>query len=272
MLQREGMPPVEHNFCLLIATRKRENLKQELEKEFGVKCGYLLADLSRLDDVYRVANELLMMEQSIDILIHNAGIYLTKCEITSDGLEKVFVVNYLSNFIINYLLKERLKKENKARIIMVGSQGHRFAAWGLKLDDLNFERQRYTGLKSYGYAKTAQLLSMLFFDEYFRGSRVTINTMHPGAVLTDSGKDNGVIYKWFRKHLIDKMLKSPEISAEALYYLGVSQKIEGVSGKFFHLTTLEEPAPPALDREVAYELWDVSLRLIQREKFEKGVK
>ncbi|MCK7499675.1 MAG: hypothetical protein MZW92_61685 [Comamonadaceae bacterium] len=50
---------------------------------------------------------------------------------------------------------------------------------------------------------------------------------------------------------IDKTLKSPEISAEALYYLGVSKEMEGVSGKFFNLTTEEEPAPPALDKEAS---------------------
>jgi hypothetical protein len=44
-----------------------------------------------------------------------------------------------------------------------------------------------------------------------------------------------------------------------LYYLGVSKEVEAVSGKFFNLTTEEEPAPPALDKEVAYELWEKSL-------------
>jgi hypothetical protein len=35
--------------------------------------------------------------------------------------------------------------------------------------------------------------------------------------------------------------------------------LEGISGKFFNLTTEEEPAPPALDIEVARELWEKSL-------------
>ncbi|MCK7499689.1 MAG: hypothetical protein MZW92_61770 [Comamonadaceae bacterium] len=61
--------------------------------------------------------------------------------------------------------------------------------------------------------------------------------------------------------MIDKTLRSPEISAEALYYLGASKEIEGVSGKFYNLTTEEIPAPPALDKEVAYELWEKSLEL-----------
>jgi len=240
---------------------KSEKLKKEIESEFNIKCDYLIADLSRLQDIYDVAKKLLQMKESIDVLIHNAGVYLTKKHITEDGLEKVFVVNYLSTFIINYILMKRLKEENKARIIMVGSEGHRFAVWGLKLDDLSFEKQRYTGLKSYGYSKTAQLLSMIVYSEYFKDSKVTINTMHPGAVLTESGKDNGMLYQWYRKNILDKILKSPEISAEALYYLGVSKEIERISGKYFNLTTIEDPAPPALDKDVAYKLWDISIKL-----------
>ena len=156
---------------------------------------------------------------------------------------------------------DKLKSQGNARIIMVNSEGHRFAAWGLRIDDLNWEKRRYSGLKSYGSAKTAQLLSMIVFDEHFQNTGVSINAMHPGAVKTDTGQENGPVYRWFKKNFIDKTLKSPEISAEALYYLGVSKEMEDVSGKFFNLTTEEEPAPPALDKEVAYELWEKSLEL-----------
>ena len=156
---------------------------------------------------------------------------------------------------------KKLKSQEKARIIMVGSEGHRFAAWGIRLDDLNWEKQRYSGLKSYGTAKTAQLLSMIVFDEHFKNTGVTINTMHPGAVKTETGQENGPVYRWFKRNFLDKSLKSPLISAEALYYLGVSKEIEKVSGKFFNLTSEEEPAPPALDKEVAHELWEKSLEL-----------
>lgn len=240
---------------------KSEALRQEIESEFGVKCGYITADLSNLHDIHRVANELLNLRTPIDVLIFNAGVYLTKRELTTDGLEKVFVVQYLSSFIISYLLMDKLKTQENARIILVNSEGHRFAAWGLRLDDLNWDKRRYSGLKSYGSAKLAQLLSMIVFNEHFQGSGVSINAMHPGAVKTDTGQDNGPGYRWFKRNVIDKTLKSPEISAEALYYLGVSEKMEGISGKFFNLTTEEVPAPPALDKEVACQLWEKSLQL-----------
>jgi len=247
--------------CVNRNPEKSEALKKEIVGEFAVKCEYIIADLSKLDEIHRVGRELTQLNTEINVLIHNAGIYLTRRETTTDGLEKVFVIQYLSSFIINYILMEKLKAQEKARIILVNSEGHRFAAWGLRIDDLNWDKRRYSGLKSYGSAKIAQLLSMIVFNEHLKNTGISINAMHPGAVKTDTGQENGPVYLWFKRNFIDKTLKSPEISAEALYYLGVSKEIEGVSGKFFNLTTEEEPAPPARDKEIAYELWEKSLDL-----------
>jgi NAD(P)-dependent dehydrogenase (short-subunit alcohol dehydrogenase family) len=147
--------------CINRNKQKSEDLKREIESEFKVSCDYFLADLSSLEETHKVANELLKIESNIDLLIHNAGVYLTKRQITPDGIEKVFMVHYLSSFIINYKLKAKLKVQGKSRIILVNSEGHRFAAWGLRLDDLDWSKRRYSGLKSYGAAKLAQLLSML---------------------------------------------------------------------------------------------------------------
>ncbi len=245
--------------CVNRNPQKSEALKREIESEFGVRCDYLTADLGLLADIHRVGGELAALGAPIDVLIHNAGPYLTRREVTADGLETIFVVHYLASFILNHRLADKLKAQEQARILLVSSEGHRFAAWGLRLDDLNWERRRYSGLKSYGSAKLAQLQSMLIFDEHFRGSGVTINAMHPGAVKTETGRENGPVYRWFKKHFFDKSLRPAGISAEALYYLGVSDEMKGVSGKFFNLTTEEEPAPPAVDREAAAELWEKSL-------------
>ena len=247
--------------CVNRNLAKSQRLQKEIQNEFGTECEFLIADLSKLSDIHRVADELARLETPIDVLIHNAGVYLTRREITSDGLEKVWVVHYLASFIINYRLMDKLRAQDRARIIMVGSEGHRFAAWGLRLDDLNWEKRRYSGLGSYGSAKLAQLLAMIYFNEQFRNSGVSINTMHPGAVKTETGQENGALYRWFKKHCFDRTLKSPLVSAEALYYLGVSKEVDGVSGKFFNLSTMEDPAPPAMDRDVAGQLWEITLAM-----------
>jgi NAD(P)-dependent dehydrogenase (short-subunit alcohol dehydrogenase family) len=247
--------------CINRNQEKSAALKKELEKEFGVSCDYILADLSNLQDIRHAAEELLKTDVPIDVIIHNAGVYLTKREQTPEKYDKVFVVQHLSSFMINILLAGKLKSENRARIILVNSEGHRFAAWGLRTDDLNWEKRRYSGLKSYGSAKLAQLQTMLIFDEYFGDGQVSINAMHPGAVKSETGQDNGAVYRWVKRNFYDRLLRPTEISAESIYYLAVSTEIQGVSGKFFNLTTEEEPAPPALDKEAAYEIWTKSLEM-----------
>jgi len=240
---------------------KSERLCEELKRDFGVQCSYMIADFSSLNDSLRVGEELSAMGDTIDVLIHNAGVYLKRKELTKEGFETTFVVNYLSSFVINYLVREKMKAQGKGRIIMVNSEGHRFAVWGIKTEDLNWQKRRYSGLRAYGSAKTSQLLSMLILDQYFEGSGVTINAMHPGAVKTGTGKENGAFYKWYKRTIVDRFSRSPEISAEALYYLGVSSDLHDIGGRFFNLTTEEIPAPPALDMETAKKLWQESLRM-----------
>ena len=247
--------------CINRNERKSEELSKFLEKQYGIKCNYLLADFSKLDEIHAVAGQLAAWERNIDLLIHNAGVYITKRTFTTAKLEMVFQVNYLSTFILNYYTREKFINQGRGRIIFVNSEAHRFAVLGLHLDDLAWEQHRYSGLKSYGAAKTAQLLSMIKFTEYFAGTEVTINAMHPGNVKTSSGQNNGLLYKLFKKMLVDITARPLEISAQALYYLGVSSEVANLSGKFFNLTTEEVPAPPALDKDVAEELWELSLEL-----------
>ncbi|MGD8458573.1 MAG: SDR family NAD(P)-dependent oxidoreductase [Anaerolineales bacterium] len=246
----------------ILSVNRNENKSKELCKTlkdlYNTNCSYRIADFSELSQVHAVAKQLSELDRNIDVLIHNIGVFMTKKTLTADNLEMVFQTNYLSSFILNDYLKDKFLRQNDGRIIFVNSEAHRFAVWGLHLDDLSWDRHRYAGLKSYGAAKLAQLLSMIILDEEFAGSGVTVNAMHPGNVKTSSGQNNGPLYKLFKKTLVDTSARPLEISAEALYYLGVSPDLLGTSGKFFNLTTMEEPAPPALDRDAAEELWQLS--------------
>ncbi len=234
---------------------------EAITNQYGTNCSYWIADLSKLSEVHSIGEKLAALERNIDVLIHNAGVFNTKKTITVDNMEATFQTNYLSTFILNHYLKDKLIKQNSGRILFVNSEAHRFAAWGLHLDDLAWERHAYSGLKSYGAAKMAQLLSMIKLNEAFVGTGVTVNAMHPGNVKTNSGQNNGPIYKFFKKIFVDRSAKSADIAAEALYYLGVSKNLDNISGKFFNLTTEEEPAPPAVDKDAAEELWALSLKL-----------
>jgi NAD(P)-dependent dehydrogenase (short-subunit alcohol dehydrogenase family) len=250
-----------HGANLLVINRnevKSKKLCDEIKNDYGVQCTYMLADFSILSQVKKVALELANSDLNIDVFIHNAGADFAKRTVSSDGFEMVFQVDHLAPFVITHILKEKLKAQKKCRIIFVNSEAHRFATIGLKLNDLNWKKRRYSRLKSYGSAKTAQLLTMIKFNEFFQDSGVTINAMHPGNVKTKMAEESS---GFFQRVFIAPNFRPVEISSKSLYYLGVSKDIENVSGKFFNLTNIEEPAPPALDVTIAEELWALTIKM-----------
>ena len=237
---------------------KARSVQEELADEFGVRVDYFLADFTSLDEVREATAQVLAQFPRIDILINNAGVHRTKRTLTEAGFETVFCVNHLASFLFTRLLLERVIASAPARIIQVNSEGHRFG--GLDLDDLNWEHRRYTGLKSYGAARTAQLLTVWELAERLADTGVTINAMHPGAVRSNLGMDreNDLFYKLYKRYFLSLFLKPPEISGEALYYLAAAPEMSDVSGKFYNLTIEEKPAAHALDRALGKRVWKMS--------------
>ena len=238
---------------------KAAAIRTEIVSQHHVRVDIIPSDFSDLEEVRKAADILIKDYPQIDVLINSVGLYSTTRSTTRDGLETVFCVNHLGPFLLTYLLIDRLKQSAPARIIQVNSEGHRFG--GLNLNDLNWERRPYIGLRGYGASKVAQLLTTWEFADRLKGSGVTINAMHPGDVKTNIGDNNGPLYRWYLHHIIWRTLKDPAISGEALYYLAAAPELAEVSGRFFHLTIDEKPAKHALDREKGRKIWDVSMQL-----------
>ncbi len=238
---------------------KAEAVREELVARSGVRVDNVTADFADLEAVRRAADELLQRFPRIDVLINSVGLHSTTRTVTKDGFETVFCVNHLGTFLLTYLMLGRMTENAPSRIIQVNSEGHRFG--GLDLDDLDWSRRRYKGLKGYGASKVAQLLTTWEFADRLEGSGATINAMHPGDVRTNIGNNNGRLYRWWLHNVTWHFLKDPVISGEALYYLAAAPEMAGVSGRFFHLTVDEIPAKQALDRELGRRVWDVSLKL-----------
>ncbi len=219
----------------------------------------VLADLARLDDVRRAADEILDRFAAVHVLVNNAGLHSTRRVLTPDGLEASFAVNHLASFLLTRLLLDRLKASAPARIIQVNSQGHRFN--GLDVNDLNWERRHYTGLRGYGASKTAQLLTVWELADRLEGTGVTINAMHPGSVRSNIGSNNGPLYRAFKQLVIDRTLSDPEVAGQAIHWLTADPSLDGVSGRFFNLTIEEKPARHALDRGLGRRVWELSEQL-----------
>jgi retinol dehydrogenase-13 len=247
---------------LILVCRNPERaalVKEEIQGESNVKVRLILADFTDLEQVKNAAWQILEESPRIDVLINNAGLHNTHRELTPAGFEKVFCVNHLASFTLTRLLLERLISSTPARILYVNSEGHRFG--GLDLDDLDWAKRKYHGLQGYGASKIAQLLTIWELNDRLQGTGVTINAMHPGAVATNIGMNNGFLYRFYQKFLLFPLLKGPGISGEAIYYLIAAPEMAGVSGKFYNQTIEEKPAPHALDRELGKKVWKVSEQL-----------
>jgi len=251
-----------HEASLILINRNREKSIEACRKirsDFQVVCDYLIADFTHLKEMHQIADHLNGSDYQIDILINNAGVYCTTKTYTQDHLETVFCVNHLASFILTYKLIEKMKRNPSSRIIQVNSQGHRFN--GLSINDFNWEKRHYFGLQGYGAAKTAQLLTMWEFADLLKGSGVTINAIHPGAVKSGIGENNGSLYRWYKNHFVTRFLADPSISGQAIHYLATAPELSGLSGKYFNLTHIEKPSPHALDRELGKEIWALSKKL-----------
>jgi NAD(P)-dependent dehydrogenase (short-subunit alcohol dehydrogenase family) len=238
---------------------KAELICTELQAAYKVPIDIVTADFSDLDQVHRAADVILRTYPRIDVLINSAGLHSTKRRYTQAGFELVFCVNHLASFLFTELLLDRLKASAPARILQVNSEGHRFN--GLDPNDLNWHKRLYTGLRSYGASKTAQLLTVWELSDQLEGSQVTINALHPGDVRTNIGSNNGWFYKAFLHRVIWHTLKDPVISGDALYYLASAPEMGTVSGRFFHLTIEEKPAAHALDRKMGKRILALTMKM-----------
>ena len=243
---------------------KADKLMDEIRRLPAPEPHCFVADFSILEDVRRAAMQILDQFPKIDVLINNAGVHMTTRQLTPEGHEMAFCVNHLAAFLITGVLLKRLLENPTARIIYVNSEGHRFG--GLKPDDLTWAKRRYRGLAGYGASKTAQLMTVWELNDILKGSTVTVNAMHPGAVKSNIGHNNGKLYNLYSRYIVQPSLKDPKISGEAIYYLASSPELNGVSGKFFNLTNEEIPAPHARNREVGKQIFEISKQLTKQDQ------
>jgi NAD(P)-dependent dehydrogenase (short-subunit alcohol dehydrogenase family) len=250
-----------------------EAARERIMKQSGNdRVELLLADLASLAEIRRLADTVKARCDALHVLVNNAGLMNLRRELTPDGLEATFAVNHLAYFALTHRLLDLLRASAPARVINVASDAHRFGS--LDWDDLQSER-RYRGLpfvaamRVYGSSK---LLNILFTRELARrleGSGVTANCVHPGAVSTRLGTNNGVVGRVVTGLLRPFML-SPAAGAETSIYLATSPELAELSGRYFTRKQEASCSRAAQDEAAAQRLWDVSLGLAQLEDSGRG--
>lgn len=239
--------------------QKAEATRAEIESATGnTKLRVFLADLESQQQIRRVAAELLEAHPAIDVLLNNAGVTNLSYSTTVDGIETVFAVNHLAYFLLTQLLLERIVATPNSRIVNVASEAHKFG--DIDFDDLG-HAQNFRWMKVYGQSKLANILFTQELARRLEGSSTTVNALHPGAVSTGLGSNNGGLLHTLVMGLARPFLKTPERGAETSIYLASSPDVEGVSGEYYRDCRVTRLQPKARDAAVAKRLWEVSERM-----------
>ncbi|WNG15130.1 SDR family oxidoreductase [Cystobacter fuscus] len=223
------------------------------------KLDLMLADLTSLASVRKLAEDFQRKYSRLDVLLNNAGLIIDRRKATSDGFEATFATNHLAHFLLTHQLLELLKASGASRVVNVSSEGHRLGSLGF-LDDLQAERGGYSPMRVYGNSKLANILFTRGLKRRLEGTKVTTNSLHPGVVRTGFGLNSEGILKHLMK-LVAPFLLSAEGGARTSVYLASSPEVEGVSGRYFIKSKVAKESRAAQDDAAAEKLWQKSAEL-----------
>jgi retinol dehydrogenase 12 len=247
---------------VLLGRNQKRGLRalSEIRRKAGSeRAEFLRADFTSLSEVRRAAQAFLAQDRPLHVLVNNAGVMNTRRKLTPDGFEEMFAVNHLAHYLLTRLLLPRLQASAPARIVHVASNTHALCN-GMRWSDLSYERD-FAAFPAYGHSKLANILFSNELARRLRGTKVISNALHPGAVASRIGMNNGITGR-IVPLLLKPFFRSPDKGAATIVYLAGSPEVEGVTGKYFYDDAPIEPKPWALDTAAEGRLWVVSERLL----------
>ncbi|MBW8910138.1 MAG: SDR family NAD(P)-dependent oxidoreductase, partial [Mesorhizobium sp.] len=215
----------------------------------GGKAEFLIADLSSLAEVRRLADAVRARTDQLDILINNAGVGTAsaKRQLSADGYELRFAVNYLAGFLLSSELLPLLKASAPARIVNVASAGQQ----AIDFDDVMLTHG-YSGVRAYCQSKLAQILFTVDLAGELKGTAVTVNALHPASYMDTTMVRQAGVQPW----------SSVETGADAILNLVASPALEGRSGLYFDGQRESRADAQAYDAGARQQLRSLSLDLV----------
>jgi daunorubicin C-13 ketoreductase len=217
----------------------------------GVEPAHFRADFAVLDDVRRLATELLAAYPSIDVLANNAGGMVRSYRRTVDGFEATLQSNHLAPFLLTHLLLDPLRG---GRVVNTASMAHRTG--NPDPDDLTGSSRGYSGWLAYGASKAANILFTA--EAARRWPDVDSVAFHPGVVRTNFG--DGMITRLTWR--FTPFLATAEKAGALLVWLATLPADELVRGGYYVGRRVTRPARAAADPVVAAKLWDASTKAV----------
>lgn len=213
-------------FRVLIHGRDRargEAVAREIAAQGG-EARFYPADFASLAQVRQLADAVHADNGRLDLLINNAGIGTGEAgrpaprQISADGHELRFAVNYLAGYLLTRLLLPTLVRSAPARIVNVASVGQ----YPLDFDNLMLSRA-YSGMRAYAQSKLAQVMLTLDLAAELADSGVTVNCLHPATYMdTTMVRAAGV-----------EPVSTVDEGAAAVMNLAVSPQLAGRTGEYF---------------------------------------
>ncbi|MEZ5571415.1 MAG: SDR family NAD(P)-dependent oxidoreductase [Halioglobus sp.] len=194
----------------------------------------LALELADFDSCIACARALAEQSEALDILILNAGIGIFTDFELIDGIEKIFVVNYLGHVVLTMNLLPLVQAADHGRIVHVGSQmGYRSVpAGGIDFGNLRGEAE-YEANLAYGRSKLANALFSLKLSSMLDPAQTTSNVVHPGFVKSNIGRNATGIIGFLYNNAATFIQKDLAEGAATQVYVATNPLLEGVSGAYF---------------------------------------
>lgn len=235
------------------------------------RAAFMALDLADLASVHGFAAAFKEGHGKLDMLINNAGVMaLPTREVTAQGFEQQFGVNFLGHFLLTSLLLTTLMNAPAPRVIQISSIAHKQGR--IAFDDLQHER----GYKPWVVYQQSKLAMLVFAEELQRrsdagGWGLLSLAAHPGIAATElvnngpGSKSLMAIGMNLAKAFVQQpgdagawptILAATDAAAQPGAYYGPAG-----FGEFRGPPTLAKIMPRALDKVTGAKLWEAAERL-----------
>ncbi|ENX32607.1 hypothetical protein F889_03390 [Acinetobacter colistiniresistens] len=214
-------------------------------------------DLNSLELIRKAADEIADRYGNLDVLINNAGLFAKTKQLTIDGFEQQFGVNYLGHFLLTQKLLPVLQQSPQARIVHLASIAH----WAGSIKPNKFRAEGfYNPLFYYGQSKLANLLLSNALAEQLAGSSITNNALHPGGVASD-------IYRDLPKPVYAAMklgLVATSVPANLITQMAIGDEWKNRNGEYVSAHMPVWKSSHAKNQQLARDLYQQSLALVEK--------
>lgn len=155
----------------------------------------LTLDMASRDSIRAAVGRLDEVDE-IDVVIHNAAFFdlgMSSRMFTPEGTEVTWATNVIGPALLTELLLPRLSASRDPRVIAVTTKGLAVMPWvDVRLDDIEFERRRFTVPRAYYQSKLAHLAWMLHQAERLECSKVHFHAIRVPNVRIDLRRYPGI--------------------------------------------------------------------------------